>query len=354
MARSSRKPAKSVAAKPSEGISLKELARHLNLSTATVSLVINSSPGAKSIPPSTQERVRKAAQELNYRPNFMARSLRQKRSFTIGVMVPEISEGYGALVISGIEDYLLQEGYFYFVISHRRRPELIAEFPRRLQQRAVDGIIAVDTAWDDVAGLPAVSVSGHKRVDGVTNVVLDHDLAASLALRHLKDLGHRRIAFIKGQVFSSDSEIRWRALNAVASQIGITIDKKLVAQMEHDSSSPEVGFGVMQEILSRNAAFTAVCAFNDLSAIGAIQALREARKQVPGDVSVIGFDDIRSAAFQNPRLTTIRQPLREMGVLAAETLLKRIARGSTSEYPAEIMVKPELVVRNSTAAAPKL
>src|SRR6266852_7451287 len=129
-----------------QSVSLKFLAEHLGLSPATVSLVINRSPAAKSIPPRTQERIRAAAHELNYRPNFMARSLRAQRSFTIGVVVPEIREGYAALVMSGIEDHLLEEGYFYFVVSHRHRADLIEEYPRLLQQRAVEGLIDVDTA----------------------------------------------------------------------------------------------------------------------------------------------------------------------------------------------------------------
>ena len=144
------------AAAPS--VSLKHLAEHLRLSPATVSLVINRSPAAKSIPHRTQERVRQAARELNYRPNFMARSLRAQRSFTIGVLVPEISEGYAALVLSGIEDHLLDEGYFYFVVSHRHRADLIEEYPRLLQQRAVDGLIAVDTACQDEARIPVEAV----------------------------------------------------------------------------------------------------------------------------------------------------------------------------------------------------
>ncbi len=131
---------------PSEQkVNLRELADHLGLSVATVSLVMNRSPAAKSIPHHTQARVRAAARELNYRPNVMARMLRQQRSFTIGVIVPEISEGYAALVLSGIEDHLLQEGYFYFVVSHRHRNDLIEEYPRLLQQRAVEGLILVDT-----------------------------------------------------------------------------------------------------------------------------------------------------------------------------------------------------------------
>src|SRR5215471_12702041 len=144
---------------PAQGcVSLKALAEHLGLSSATVSLVINRSPAAKSIPPATQERVRQAARELNYRPNLMARSLRQKRSFTIGVIVPEVSEGYAALVLSGIEDYLLQEGYFYFVVSHRHRGDLIDEYPPLLQQRAVEGIIAVDTTLTESSALPVVAI----------------------------------------------------------------------------------------------------------------------------------------------------------------------------------------------------
>src|SRR5690349_15849341 len=148
-------------------VNLRELAEHLGLSVATVSLVMNRSPAAKSIPHHTQARVRAAARELNYRPNVMARMLRQQRSFTVGVIVPEISEGYAALVLSGIEDHLLQEGYFYFVVSHRHRTDLIDEYPRLLQQRAVEGLIAVDTAVTEDLQIPSVAVSGHKEVPGV-------------------------------------------------------------------------------------------------------------------------------------------------------------------------------------------
>jgi DNA-binding LacI/PurR family transcriptional regulator len=332
-------------------ISLKELAAHLGLSSATVSLVINRSPGAKSIPTVTQERVRAAARELNYRPNLMARSLRQKRSFTIGVVVPEVSEGYAALVLSGIEDHLLQEGYFYFVVSHRHRADLIEEYPSLLQQRAVEGLIAVDTVLCGPSVVPAVAISGHREVQGVTNIVLDHTLAAQLALDHLKKSGHTRIALIKGQDFSSDTEIRWRALHVVAKQLGIEIYEKLSIQLDGDSPSPEVGYNVTRRLLDRHEPFTALFAFNDISAIGAIQALRESGKRVPEDVSVIGFDDIQSAAFQNPALTTVRQPLRQMGVIAAETLLSRVNSPRRGEYPKEIVVKPELIVRATTAAA---
>jgi DNA-binding LacI/PurR family transcriptional regulator len=329
-------------------ISLKELAARLGLSSATVSLVINRSPGAKSIPSATQERVRKAARELNYRPNLMARSLRQKRSFTIGVLVPEVGEGYAALVLSGIEDYLLQEGYFYFVVSHRHRVDLIEEYPSLLLQRAVEGIIAVDTQLTESPSLPAVVISGHREIPGVTNIILDHNLAAELALAHLQKLGHSKIAMIKGQDFSSDSEIRWRAIYCAAKQLGMMLRERLSIQLDGDSTSPEVGYRAARKLLDRGEAFTALFAFNDISAIGAIQALRECGKRVPEDVSVVGFDDIQSAAFQNPGLTTVRQPLRQMGMVAAETLLRRISMPGQNTYPKQVVLKPELIVRGTT------
>jgi LacI family transcriptional regulator len=333
-------------------VSLKFLAEHLGLSPATVSLVINRSPAAKSIPPLTQERIRAAASELNYRPNFMARSLRSQRSFTIGVVVPEISEGYAALVMSGIEDHLLEEGYFYFVVSHRHRADLIEEYPRLLQQRAVEGLIAVDTACQKGMPIPVVAVSGHREVEGVTNIVLDHERASNLAMEHLAQLGHRKIAFIKGQEFSSDTEVRWQAVRGAAKKIGLEIDDRLVGQLEGESSSPELGYEVTRKLLRTGEEFTALFAFNDISAIGAIRALREAGRRVPEDVSVVGFDDIQSAAFQNPSLTTVRQPLREMGVIAAETLLRRINAAAKSPYPKTITIVPELIVRESTAPLP--
>lgn len=338
--------------KPSgTGVSLKHLAEHLGLSQAAVSFVINRSPAAKSIPPRTQELIRAAARELNYRPNHLARSLRKQRSFTIGVVVPEISEGYAALVMSGIEDHLLQEGYFYFVVSHRHRNDLIEEYPLLLQQRAVEGLIVVDTALAEEVDVPSVAVSGHRDMAGVTNIVLNHSRAACLALEHLVSLGHKKMAFIKGQAFSSDTEVRWKAVCDAAAKFGIEVQEQLTGQLEGESSSPLLGYQVTQKLIAGGAKFSALFTFNDISAIGAIHALREAGYRVPEDISVVGFDDIQSAAFQNPALTTVRQPLREMGLIAAETLLRRITAPAKAPYPKEITVEPELIVRASTARA---
>jgi DNA-binding LacI/PurR family transcriptional regulator len=331
------------------GVSLKILAEHLGLSKAAVSLVINRSPSAKSIPRHTQERIRTAARELNYRPNFMARSLRRQRSLTVGVVVPEISEGYAALVLSGIEDHLLDEGFFYLVVSHRHRKDLLEDYPLLLQQRSVEGLIAVDTACSSRLDVPVVAVSGHKDIPGVTNIVLNHSCAARLALEHLTKLGHSRIAFIKGQEFSSDTEERWEAVLAAARKLGLEVNRALTGQLEGSSPSPQLGYEVTRNLLATGHLFTALFAFNDISAIGAIRALREAGRRVPEDVSVVGFDDIQSAAFQNPGLTTVRQPLRGMGVIAAKTLLQRINAPAKMPYAREIVVQPELIVRATTA-----
>jgi LacI family transcriptional regulator len=169
-------------------------------------------------------------------------------------------------------------------------------------------------------------------------------------MEHLHHLGHRHIAVIKGQEFSSDTEVRWKAIQEASAELGLEIDPKLVVQLEGDLPSTQLGYSVTKKLLATREPFTALFAFNDLSAIGAIGALREKGLHVPGEISVVGFDDIQSAAFQNPALTTVRQPLRKMGLVAAEMVLRRIARPGLDSYPARVMVEPELVVRESTAA----
>lgn len=338
--------------RPAHGsVSLKQLADRLGLSPATVSVVINRSPVADTISQETKNLILASARKFNYRPNFFARSLRTQRSLTIGVLVPEVSDGYATMVLSGIEDHLLRAGYFYFVASHRHRADLIDEYPKLFLDRAVDGIIAVDTPWHHKLRVPVVTVSGHNEAPGVVNVVLDHELAANLALRHLTGLGHRRIAFIKGQAFSSDTEVRWNAILKAASQSGIGISPKLTVQLEGDEASPRLGYKVTTALVKSREPFTAVFAFNDISAMGAIRALRESGLRVPEDVSVVGFDDIQSAAYQNPSLTTVRQPLRKMGATAAETLLRRIRPASPRPTMEQITVAPELIVRETTTAA---
>src|SRR5277367_2165260 len=331
--------------------SLKVLSDRLGLSMAAVSRVLSGAPGARSIPKATQDRIFAAAELLNYRPNLFARSLRNRRSQTVGVIVPEVSEGYATLVLSGIEQELMQADYFYFLISHHHREEMIQRSERLFRDRAVEGVIAVDTLLRNRWAIPTVTVSGHHEPKGVTNIVLNHRLAAELAVDHLSGLGHRRLAFIKGQRFSSDTEARWRGICHVMKKRGLTILPKLVAQLEGDQPSHEPGYFATQRLLAGGEAFTALFVFNDVSAIGAIKALREAGLRVPQDVSVVGFDDVESAAFQNPGLTTVRQPLQTMGALAAEALIRQIGAPASAIHARQIVVDPELVVRESTCPA---
>ena len=336
---------------PSRTVSLKELAAHVGLSPTSLSLVLNDSPRASSIPQDTKARIFAAAQEYNYQPNFLARSLRAQRSYTLGVLVPELSDGYSAMVLSGVEDHLLQEGYFYLVASHRHDPELLRQYRKLLFDRCVEGLIAVDTPCEDGPHLPTVAVSRHDDVEGVTNIALDHNRAATLALEHLVELGHRQIAFIKGQVFSSDTEVRWQAIREAALRLDLLVRPSLVAQLEGNSPSPELGYVAARELLAAREPFTALFTFNDVSAVGAIRAFNEVGYRVPEEISVVGFDDIYSSAYQNPPLTTVKQPLRQMGKLAAETLLHRLAAGTGEAYPKLLTVVPDLIVRQSTSPA---
>jgi len=332
--------------------SLRVLCDHLKLSPATVSVVINDSPAAKAIPQRTKDRVLQAAREFNYRANFIARSLSLKRGFTVGVLLPELSEGYTAAVMSGVEDQLLKEGYFYFVASHRGRRDLIEEYPLMLIDRAVEGLILVNTPISRPLPVPAVSISGHRKVKGVVNVGVDNEKGVFLALEHIAKLGHKEIAFFKGHPGSADTAYRWNGVCRAASRLDVRIQPELTIQLQAGSSCPgpsvpEEGYDCAQQLLATGRRFTALVAFNDISAIGAVRALRDAGLRVPEDVSVIGFDDIQAAAYLTPRLTTLRQPLRRMGEIAAEQLLARISNGTRSRSE-QISVDPELIVREST------
>jgi DNA-binding LacI/PurR family transcriptional regulator len=346
------KPKDSDTQKPGGSIGLKQLARHVGLSPTTLSLVLNDAPSASSIPQQTKDRIFEAARKLNYRPNYVARSLRVQRTHTLGVIVPELSDGYSAMVLNGVEDVLSKEGFFYLTASHLHREDLLEKHPQILIERQVEGIIAVDSPVRFEPTLPCVSVSGHKEIEGVTNIILNHQTAAELGIGHLYELGHRKIAVIKGQDFSSDTLVRWETICEAARRRSIPIDPRLCSQMEGDSPSPEVGYMATKKLLASGEKFTALFAFNDISAIGAIRALEEAGLRVPADVSVLGFDDIYAAAFHNPALTTIRQPLFEMGRLAAKTVLEGLKK-TDAPVPKVLSVEPTLVVRNSTAPVSK-
>jgi len=337
--------------KKSANVTLRAVAEHVGLTPGTVSAVLNDAPSSRSIPQRTKNRILAAARELNYRPNFFAQSLRKKRTYTVGLIVEEIGDAYGSMVISGVEQYLQQKNYFFLTVVHRHNPDLLQRYSQILTERGVEGFITVDMQLREAPALPTVAVAGHKTFSGVTNIVLDHQHAARIALQHLLDLGHREIAFMKGAPFSSDSGARWTAICDAAKELQLEIKPELTVQIDIDDPTPQLGYPYGKKLIERGKPFTALFAYNDISAIGAIRAFQEDGRQVPGDISVVGFDDIQGAAYNTPSLTTVRQPLIRMGTMAAQILLERIE--GKEDYPPEIAIQPELIVRESTGSLPR-
>ena len=335
----------------SEGTTLKDLAKYLGLTKGTVSAVLNDSPYAKAIPQHTKDRIIGAAQELNYQPNFFARTLRKKRTYTVGVICAEIGDAYGSVVISGIEEVLSERKYFFVTVVHHHNDQLMNQYSDILKNRGSEGFITIDTTLAAIPPLPTIAVAGHREIQGVTNITLDHFKAAQTVLNHLHELRHRDVAVIKGPSLNIDTQARWEPLAEISRQLGMDFRSELITQLPGDDPSPELGYTITKELLSKKVPFTALVAYNDISAVGAIRAIKETGMRVPEDVSVVGFDDIREAAYHLPSLTTVRQPMRRMGTMAAEALLDRLE--GRNGHGAGILVEPELIVRESTGPAPQ-
>lgn len=339
---------------PSKPVSLRDLAAYLGLSRTTVSLVLNNSPVAQGLTPETRARVLKAASDLHYKANYFARMLNNKRSHMVGILSPDLGEGYDAEILNGIERLLIERDYLYFVSSHHWNKDLIRQRLEVFAERGAEGVILINTPAVNVPNLPLISIGSLKYDFPLTRITLDNAHGIRLALEHLHALGHRRIAFFKGHALSSDAESRWAACVDAAQGLRLRINKENVVQLKRidDGLNPiREGYVAGKRLLKDSQKFTALLAFNDMSAIGAIHAFRDAGKRVPEEISVVGFDDIQAATIVQPALTTVRQPLIQMGMLAAEELLASI-ENSKSE-PRQIFIKPELVIRQSTAVCPR-
>ena len=337
------------AAETPKRTSLKMLAELLGLSPSTISFVLNDTPD-RSIPESTRQRIKEAARQMNYQPSMIARTLRGKRTQAVGVLLPELGGGYHDQILTSIGDLLMREGFLYFTVLHRHSKELVCAYQELLRSRGVDGFLAVDTHLEGLTHpLPTISIAGHTHLEGVTNVVLNHRRAAELAVGHLYEQGHRHIAFMRGPAISADTETRWNANMRAARQYGIEVSDALSLRLEVNSHSPEISYPLVHQLIKSGVQFSAILCFNDVSAMGSIRALHEAGLRVPEDVSVLGFDDIQPAAYHVPSLTTIRQPLHEMGSSAARLLLTKL---SGQRIPETLRVDPELIIRESTAPAP--
>lgn len=266
--------ARSGAPGPEKPVTLKFLAEHLHLSPATVSIVLNNSPVANSIPSVTKQRIHAAAKQFSYRPNLHARMLRSRITNTIGVIIPELSEGYVTGVMLGVEQYLLQEGFLSFTVSHLGQPDLREEYQELLMRRRVDGLLLLNSDASIKVPLPVVGVSTHSKSIGVSNVVLDHLAAARMALRHLHDLGHQRIAFMKGQRYSLDSEVRWQAIVGIAHEIGIEVHAELCIFLEENIWTPELGYRPVRDLLTRTHDFTALFCLTTLQRLALFAPFR--------------------------------------------------------------------------------
>jgi len=235
-------PKKKGRAEKRHHVTLQMVADHVGLTKGTCSAVLNKSAASRSVPPHTQERILRAAHDLNYRPSFYARNLGVKRTFMIGVVTQEIGDFYSSPIISGIERYLRQKDYFFLTVAHRDDPRLLETYSRLLLDRGVEGFITVDTFIPHPLPLPAIAIPGHRRIEGVTNIVLDHRKAAWLAVNHLVELGHKEIAFMKGSDESPDAKDRWKAIREVAEELGIPIRADLIVQLEGRDATPQLGY----------------------------------------------------------------------------------------------------------------
>ena len=330
-------------------ITLRKLAEHLGLSRTTISTILNDAPDATRFPEKTRRRVVESAKQLGYRPNYFARSLGRKRSYLIGVIAPDFGNGYEGALLSGFERRLLNTGYAAFVSNHFWSPSLLQRHVETLCDRGAEGLLLINSTPSESPGIPTVTICTDRCPLWSTRISIDNALGIGKALNHLASLGHREIAFIKGPVWSGDTEERWNAVRVTCKTLGLRVDPRLTVQLELIETAgrrhAEEGRSAAQKLLARSKRFTALVAFNDISALGAMIALREAGLAIPKDVSVMGFDDIEFASVAYPPLTTIRQPLQEMGATAAEILLRKLAKGGVVE---DIRLRPELIMRSST------
>jgi DNA-binding LacI/PurR family transcriptional regulator len=330
-------------------ITLRKLADHLGLSRTTISMILNDVPEVSRFPAETRQRVVESAKRLGYRPNYFARSLGRKHTYLIGVIAPDFGNGFEAAVLSGFERRLLNTGYTSFVSTHLRSASLLQRHVETLCDRGAEGLLLINSTPNESPRIPVVTICTDRSPIWSTRVSIDNAFGIGTAIGHLASLGHREIALIKGPEGGGDTEERWKAALASCRRLGIQVDTRLAVQLERldptGTRHAEEGRIAAEELLRRGKRFTALVAFNDISALGAMSALREAGYRVPEDVSVIGFDDIEFASLAFPALTTIRQPMQEMGATAAELLLRKLANDESIQ---NIRVRPELIVRSST------
>ena len=348
----------------SQAVTMRDVAAQSGFSPATVSIVLNNAPLARYIAPGTKKRIEETAKKLGYRPNVMARFLRSKRSHSVGVLVFDITDPFCTLIMRGVENSLYQASYLPIFADAHNQSNRFERYLEMLLERHIEGLIVIaNWLFVDILllgdlskrNIPSVTIGWELPGDNISSVMVDNEIGARLALEHLYQLGHRKIAFIRGPKMLIDSAPRWRGIQKFAQSAGLEIDSSLVLQLPDSldpNSSFESGFRYTEELLERKKRFTAVMAFDDLTALGAIRALTKAGVKVPEQCSVTGFDDVALSALAAPSLTTVRQPMEAMGGLAVNLVMEGInaALEKREWKTVNHKMNPELVIRDSTRA----
>lgn len=332
-------------------MSIRDVAKRARVSIATVSRTLNNT---STVDPRTAQRVRKAVEELRYYPNTHARSLVSGRSRILGLIVSDITNPFFPELVKGFEDMAVQRGYEIMVSSTGYDSTRMALCVRRLMERKVEGVAIMTSEMDqplieqlERRKVPTVflDVGSVRRL--ISNIRVDYAAGIHEAVEHLLGLGHRRIGFISGPLGLKSAGVRRSAFLDCLRRTGIFEDESLVVEGDHTIDG---GLAAMARVLALPDPPTAVLASNDLTAIGALRAIRSKGWSVPEDVSVIGFDDIHFAKFTDPPLTTVGLSRRELAENAICALLQLINSGQPAKaaHGAEYTVRPALVVRDST------
>jgi LacI family transcriptional regulator len=343
-------------------ITIRDVAKESGFSSTTVSIVLNNAPLARYIPAPTKKRIERAAKKLGYRPNLFARSLRSQRSHTVGVMVADITDPYCTLFLRGIENSLFQSSYLPILTDVHNERGRFERYLEMLLDRRVEALIVlanwlfvdIDVLADLAkSSIPTVMIMRELQTDSVSSVVVDNELGAHAALEHLHSLGHRKIAFIRGPKTLADSGQRWRGIRSFGKESGLELDSRLIVDLPESRdpiSSFEAGYKLTEDLVKQKRTFTALVAFDDQTAFGAIRALTKSGLRVPEHCSVVGFDDVAASALYTPPLTTVRQPMEAMGATAVSIVVDGINALLEKREVCAVHRKmaPELVVREST------
>jgi LacI family transcriptional regulator len=334
----------------SRRVTIDRVARAAGVSAQTVSRVLNDRP---DVAPATRARIKEIMRELGYQPSAIARSLASQRTRTLGLITADFSDFFFTQVIVGAEEESRQLGYLFMLGSTARNPEDEPEYIRLFSEQHVAGFLFARASSEpdsrefidlNQSGVPIVIVPNDYHISGGQLSVVDVDnvMGGRLAARYLLGGGHRQIAMIKGPSGWISVHDRSEGFRLELEANGLPVNGRLVSEGNWSYSS---GYQALRQLLSGGAPFSALFAHNDQMAIGAMRALREAGKRIPNDVSIVGYDDIPAAEYADPPLTTIRQPMREVGAVAARLLIRQIEQDSQTEEV--VLLQPELVRRST-------